>query len=163
MNTPRTEQITDKIMQEFSKTLEMFDLTSSEARLFAHLYISVKPLTLDEMAEALGKSKTSMSTNIRSLSDLNLVTRVWKKGERKDLYQANSQLFKAFMNAYIGKWLEAASHQKQSLKEINIFLEGHEADEISTELTIIEERLEDIIEFHRRIESLFKEIKMEEK
>src|SRR5690625_38485 len=163
MNTPRAQHISDKIMQEFAKTLEMFDLTSSEARLFAFLYISEKPLTLDEMAAALGKSKTSMSTNIRTLSDLNLVTRVWRKGERKDLYQANSQLFKAFMNAYISKWVEAASHQKQSLKEINLFLEEQEADEVSAELNNIEDRLKDIIEFHRRIEALFKEIKMEEK
>src|SRR5690625_934483 len=158
MNTPRAEHITDKIMQEFAKTLEMFDLTSSEARLFAFLYITEKPLTLDEMAAALGKSKTSMSTNIRSLSDLNLVTRVWKKGERKDFYQANSQLFKSFMNAYIGKWVDAANHQKQSLKEINLFLDEYdeyEAEKASEEFTKIEGRLEDIIDFHRRIETLF--------
>jgi len=162
MNTPRAEHITDKIMQEFAKTLEMFDLTSSEARLFAFLYITEKPLTLDEMAAALGKSKTSMSTNIRSLSDLNLVTRVWKKGERKDFYQANSQLFKSFMNAYIGKWVDAANHQKQSLKEINLFLDEYEAEKASEEFTKIEGRLEDIIDFHRRIETLFTDIKVEE-
>lgn len=163
MNQPRTEQITDKIMQEFAKTLEMFDLTPSEARLFAYLYISKKALTLDEMASALGKSKTSMSTNIRSLSDLNLVTRVWKKGMRKDYYQANSQLFRAFMNTYIEKWVDATSHQKQSLKEINHFLDEYKSEHKSTELVNIEDRLEDIIDFHRRIEELFKDLNVEQK
>mgnify|MGYP001198463220 FL=1 len=163
MKQPRTEQLTDKIMQEFAKTLEMFDLSPSEARLFAYLYISEKALTLDEMAAALGKSKTSMSTNIRSLSDLNLVTRIWKKGVRKDHYQANSQLFKAFMNSYISKWVDATSHQKQSLKEINLSIDENKSAYSSEEIKTIEERLEDIIDFHRRIELLFKEMKVEEK
>ncbi|GAB3790183.1 GbsR/MarR family transcriptional regulator [Virgibacillus kimchii] len=162
MNQPRTEQITDKIMQEFAKTLEMFDLSPSEARLFAYLYISEKALTLDEMAVALGKSKTSMSTNIRSLYEINLVTRVWKKGVRKDHYQANPQLFKAFMNTYISKWVDAATHQMQSLKEINHFLDEYKSDGTSAELVNIEDRLEDIIDFHQRIEVLFKELKVEE-
>lgn len=161
MDQPRTEHITDKIMQEFAKTLEMFDLSPSEARLFAYLYISEKALTLDEMAAALGKSKTSMSTNIRSLSDLNLVTRVWKKGVRKDHYQANPQLFKTFMNAYISRWVDATSHQKQSLNEINLFLDEHKNAYSSAELMTIEDRLEDIIDFHHRIEGLFKEINVE--
>lgn len=99
-------------MIEFSKTIELFGLTTVEARLFAYLYLSEEDLTLDEMADALGKSKTSISTNIRSLAELNLVTRVWKKGVRKDLYQANSQLFKTFMTSFQRKWIDIARRQK---------------------------------------------------
>jgi len=79
-------EITNKIMLEFSKTIEMFDLSPVEARLFAFLYLEGEPLTLDEM---------------------------------KDLYQANKQLFKIFMNTYINKWIEATNYQKTSLEEVN--------------------------------------------
>ncbi len=106
-------------MIEFSKTIELFGLTTLEARLFAYLYLSEDAMTLDEMSEALGKSKASISTNIRSLAELNLVTRVWKKGVRKDLYEANSQLFKTFMTSYLRKWVDVARRQKSSLEEIN--------------------------------------------
>jgi DNA-binding transcriptional regulator GbsR (MarR family) len=102
-----------------------------------------------------------MSTNIRSLYELNLVSRVWKKGMRKDYYQANPQLFKAFMNTYISKWVDATAQQKQSLKKINLFLDEHKPEDVPRELENIEGRLGDIIDFHRRIEVLFKDLNVE--
>ncbi|MUV36597.1 putative HTH-type transcriptional regulator [Lentibacillus sp. JNUCC-1] len=84
------ETVSDQIIMEFAKTAELFGLTTLEARLFAYMYLEDRPLTLDEMSEAIGKSRTSMSNGVRGLLDLKLVTRVWKKGERKDLYQAAS-------------------------------------------------------------------------
>lgn len=160
MKYPNTETVTNKIMIEFSKTVEMFDLTTLEARLFAYLYLSEKPLTLDDMSDALGKSKTSMSTSMRSLSELNLVTRVWKKGIRKDLYQANTQLFKTFMNAYINKWIEATNRQKTSLEEINKLIEQKKGSQDSDEKILnINQQLGDIIEFHMQVEGLFREMK----
>lgn len=162
MNDAKRENLTNKIIIEFSKTLEMFNLNQLEARLFAYLYLSEKPLTLDEMSEALGKSKTSMSTGIRSLSDVNLVTRVWKKGIRKDLYQANSQLFKSFMNWYINKWIEAANHQKDSLLEIDKEIRHEQDNEDASEnLANLEKQLKTIIQFHNEVEILFRDIKQE--
>lgn len=150
-------------MIEFSKTIEMFGLTTLEARLFAYLYLSEDAMTLDEMSEALGKSKTSISTNIRSLAELNLVTRVWKKGVRKDLYEANSQLFKTFMTSYHRKWVDVARRQKSSLEEIN----NYYINQINHGITQTEEqvcitkRLNEIIIFHDQIETLFKDLKQD--
>ena len=140
---------------EFSKTLEMFDLNQSEARLFAFMYLSNKPLTLDDMSEALGKSKTSMSTSARSLTELKLISPVWKKGVRKDLYQANPQLFKIFMMTYIDKWVDASKSQKEGLEKIKRQIHEQEA------LPNMEDRLEEVIEFHRQIEQFFACMKQE--
>lgn len=149
-------------MLEFSKTVEMFGFTPLESRLFAFLYLSEKPKTLDEMAEALGKSKTSMSTSIRSLSDQNLVTRVWKKGVRKDLYEAHTQLFKSFMNSYISKWIDAANQQKVSLEDINdIIKEGKDSYSNAKLYLHMESRLHHLIQFHQQVEYLFREMKQE--
>lgn len=148
-------------MLEFSKTLELFGLTTLESRLFAYLYLSKEPLTLDEMSEALGKSKTSMSTSVRSLSELNLVSRVWKKGIRKDLYQANTQLFKIFMSTYIKKWIDASNRQKTSLEEIYESIDVNKDHQESKEaVQNINHRLYDIIEFHKDMENLFSNIKL---
>ncbi|MUK90078.1 transcriptional regulator [Ornithinibacillus sp. L9] len=155
-----TENIRNKIVIEFAKTIEMFDLTPLEARLFAYLYLAEKPLTLDEMSEALGKSKTSMSKSIRSLSDLNLVTLVWKKGVRKDLYQANSQLFKLFMTSYINKWIDATNHRKDALDEIEFDLEQSNKKGITKdERDRLRHQLTNIIDFHKKLDSFFRELK----
>ncbi|MFC0523497.1 GbsR/MarR family transcriptional regulator [Pontibacillus salicampi] len=143
---------------EFSKTLEMFSLTPSEARLFVTLYIEGKPMTLDEMSEALAKSKTSMSTGIRTLVDLNLVERVWKKGVRKDLYQANENLFQKFMSSYVHRWLDAASRQKESLEETKAMLDEEAENQNQTCVKDLQSRLDDMIEFHTMVTKAFEEI-----
>ncbi|GGJ92280.1 HTH-type transcriptional repressor OpcR [Lentibacillus kapialis] len=152
MQNPILENATYDIILESAKTIEMFGLSPLEARLFVYLYLQNQPKTLDEMAEALGKSKTSMSTSIRSLSDAKLVTLVWKKGVRKDLYEANSQLFKLFMSNYVNKWISASNHQKKTLEKIQQKLD-HNDTEQSREIA---DHLNDIIHFHEQIESSFR-------
>ncbi len=143
-------------MIEFAKTVEMFGFTSLEARLFSYLYLEERPLTLDEMSEALGKSKTSMSTSVRSLADMNLVTRVWRKGVRKDLYKANKQLFKTFMTTYSHKWVEATNHQKDALMEIQKLITEEDSER---QLDDLSTKLKDILEFHQLIEQSFRNLK----
>lgn len=156
------EEVHTKVVLEFSKTLEMFGLTPADARLFVTLYIHSSPMTLDEMSKALGKSKTSMSTGVRSLLDQGLVERVWRKGFRKDLYQANENLYKNFMSTYINKWLTAANKQDKTLEEIEDKLEKsyqlfskekqmQEADELY-------QRLKDMRGFHELISDSFEEL-----
>ncbi|HLQ70663.1 MAG TPA: transcriptional regulator [Bacillota bacterium] len=148
MVTHQKDTITNHIINRFAQTIEMFDLAPLEARLFAYLFLNDKPTTLDEMAQAVGKSKTSMSTNIRTLLERNLVSRVWKKGVRKDLYQVNTPLFKIFMNAYIKKCLDTTSHHLLSLEKLK---EKHYQD---TDV----EKLNEIIKFHKQLEKTFEQI-----
>ncbi|MBH0228710.1 GbsR/MarR family transcriptional regulator [Halobacillus yeomjeoni] len=159
------EDIHTKVIHEFSKTLEMFGLSPSDARLFVTLYINRDPMTLDEMSDALGKSKTSMSTGVRSLVDQGLVERVWKKGVRKDLYQANENLYKNFMSSYIKKWHSATNEQEQSLRSIEDQLKDR-CQEISKEKQMevadsLYHRIEDMIGFHDLISGAFNEMNPE--
>ncbi|UOQ92764.1 MarR family transcriptional regulator [Halobacillus shinanisalinarum] len=153
------EHLNTKVIQEFSKTLEMFGLSQGDARLFVTLYIHPTPMTLDEMSEALGKSKTSMSTGVRNLADQGLVERVWKKGFRKDLYQADENLYRKFMNSYTNKWLTASHEQMATLKSIDIQMEDDSNNtEQPCEVAQLKKRVDDMIRFHRLISEAFKEI-----
>lgn len=153
------ETLKDDLISAFSKTIEMFGLSTLESRLFAYLYLTNQPQTLDEMSEALGKSKTAMSTSIRSLSNLNLVSQVWKKGVRKDLYVANTQLFKVFVNFYIHKWVDKTASQKETLEELKEKTDenwiGSKDEEERIQLL---NRLDEIIEFHSNVETAFNEL-----
>lgn len=141
---------------EFSKTIKLFNLSSLEARLFAYLYITTKPKTLDEMSEALDKSKTSMSTSARNLYDRNLISLVWQKGVRKDLYEANKDLFKVFMESHLKKWGSSIQNQKESIEEIKYKLNDAEELDINHELN---DRIEEIINFHQQINNFLNEKK----
>ncbi|WP_217586015.1 GbsR/MarR family transcriptional regulator [Lentibacillus saliphilus] len=152
------EQIADHIVMEFAKTAELFGLTTLEARLFAYMYLEDKPLTLDEMSEAMGKSKTSMSNGVRGLLDLKLVNRVWIKGVRKDLYHANAPLFKIFMDAYLQKWDDATKHQREALMSIKETIE-HDPELSANTKGGHMEQLEQMIQFHNAIKSSFNQLK----
>ncbi|MEQ6389101.1 MarR family transcriptional regulator [Bacillaceae bacterium S4-13-58] len=150
-------RIQEDIINEFTKTIEMFDLTPSEARLFATLYLYGEPMTLDEMSEALGKSKTSMSTGIRTLLDQKLVERVWKKGERKDYYKADEALYKKFMSNYTQRWLELTIRQKEALSKIKHHIETSQVKG-DQDFGHFIEKIQDMIEFHDSLEEVFKGI-----
>ncbi len=69
-------------------------LTQLEGRIFALLYLHEEPLALEEIASALGQSKSNISVNIRGLVDWHLVRRVRVPGSRKDHYEAASNLWR---------------------------------------------------------------------
>ncbi|MBM7541510.1 GbsR/MarR family transcriptional regulator [Amphibacillus cookii] len=149
------QTITDNLIHEFSKTIEMFGLSPADARLFTTLYLNHRPMTLDEMSQTTGKSKTSVNTGIRNLSDLNLVKQVWKKGVRKDLYAAEDDLFNRFMHTYLDKWIGHINLQKRSLDHLKKHVYKRPQGEL------IEEKLANMITFHSLIEKTFHCIKEE--
>jgi DNA-binding transcriptional regulator GbsR (MarR family) len=57
-------------------------------RLFGFLLLQEEPRSLDEMAELLRVSKTSVSTNARLLDQWGLIQRVTRPGDRRDYYEA---------------------------------------------------------------------------
>jgi DNA-binding transcriptional regulator GbsR (MarR family) len=145
--------LTDDVINEFSKTLELFDLSPSDSRLFTILFLNHQPMTLDEMSQTTGKSKTSVNTGIRNLSDLNLVNQVWKKGVRKDLYTTTDDLFQRFMHYYLDKWLSHTSMQKQSLSSIENKINKRPQGEL------IETKVKQMLVFHERLEKAFIQLK----
>src|SRR5690625_2622743 len=154
------EETKDQLISEFTKTIELFGLSTLESRLFAYLYITNQPKTLDEMSEALGKSKTAMSTSIRSLAHLNLVSQVWKKGVRKDVYKANSHLFKLFINFYMRKWIDSTVQQKEYVEELAVEANSLKVNEENTgEHEELLKRIDDIVTFHDDLIETFNELK----
>lgn len=80
-------------------------------------FFSEEPMTLDEMSNALGMSKTSMSTGIRSLLEANMVERVWERGIRKDLYKTENDWYKSFSNVFINRWKNATELNKEAIED----------------------------------------------
>jgi len=87
------ELFLDKINQICSK----FGLNNIMAQIYALLYLSNKPLSLDDMVERLRISKGSASINIRALERYNAVRKIWVKGSRKDFYEAETDIMKVMM------------------------------------------------------------------
>ena len=63
-------------------------------QLYALLYLSEKPLSLDDMVKRLAISKGSASINIRELEEKGAVKKIWMKGSRRNFYEAETNLTK---------------------------------------------------------------------
>ncbi len=61
-------------------------------RIYGFLLLREEPCSLEELAERLSVSKGSVSTNARLLVQWGVVERVARPGDRRDFYQAASDL-----------------------------------------------------------------------
>src|SRR5699024_5535491 len=125
---------------------------SFPTRRSSDLYLNHLPMTLDEMSQVTGKSKTSVNTSIRNLLDLNLAKQVWKKGVRKNLYMADEDLYQRFMQALLSKWTDHINQQKQTIEQIG------EKTNKRAQGDLIEDRIKEMINFHSLLEETFEEL-----
>ncbi len=71
-------------------------------QVYGLLFTATNPLSLDAIAEALTLSKTSVSTATRELLGLSAIRQVWPPGERKDHYEARTDLREVLKANYFG-------------------------------------------------------------
>ncbi|MBS4191257.1 GbsR/MarR family transcriptional regulator [Bacillus sp. FJAT-49705] len=103
------DHVRERVIETIANNMNLYGVTDSIGRLYGMLYFQNHPMTLDEMKEELGMSKTSMSTSIRHLLELKMVEKVWKKGTRKDLYKAEEDWHQTFIDLFTIKWRSGIS------------------------------------------------------
>src|SRR5436853_985972 len=69
----------------------------SVSQIHALLYLSERPLTADEIAAALGLARSNISNSIRELMAWNLIRRVPIKGDRREHFEAETDLWEIAM------------------------------------------------------------------
>jgi len=80
-------------------------------QIYAHVYFSPTPQSLDDLTSSLGISKGSASMSVRQLEQWGALNRVWIKGERKDFYQTGDEFGRILRKALIdmvGRTTESA-------------------------------------------------------
>ena len=97
MNNRLTEA-EDVFLGKVNQICNKFGLNNIMAQLYAILYLSNNPMSLNDMVERLKISKGSVSINIRALERYGAVRKVWVKGSRRDYYTAETDISKVIMD-----------------------------------------------------------------
>jgi len=107
----------------FARVAGMYGQTPTLGRLYGVLFLSAEPLTLDALCEAVGAAKSTVSVAIRKLETAKLVRRHWKKGDRRDYYEAVadpqrlvSDWIRTFLTPELDAWLEVQGLARASLE-----------------------------------------------
>jgi DNA-binding transcriptional regulator GbsR (MarR family) len=75
----------------------------SVSQIHALLYLSERPLTADEIAERLGLARSNVSNSIKELLAWDLITRVPIKGDRREHYEAEIDVWEIFSRIAAGR------------------------------------------------------------
>lgn len=147
----------DLLLSKINQMCSKFGLNNVMAQLYAILYLSNKPLCLDDMVERLKISKGSASVNIRALERYGVVRQIWVKGSRKDYYEAEVDISKVIVE-------RIGSMAKSRLSEVDKMINSSFAvlndisptnEEDVESVRIFRERMEKLRAFHDQAKSLF--------
>src|SRR5690606_25246536 len=143
-----------RVIESIGKNMDLYGITLSIGHLYGNMYFNRFPVTLDEMSQTMGLSKTSISTGMRTLTDLKMINKVWGKGSRKDLYEVDSDWHQNFTDYFSIKWRKAvemnSSVLKKSLAEIVKMKEQYAADdEFMRIIAYDEEKISKALEYYK--------------
>ncbi|MFD1416132.1 choline uptake/conversion transcriptional regulator CudC [Oceanobacillus jeddahense] len=160
-NKEKINQAETLMVNTFSETMDFYGVTPSVGRLYGMMYFKHQPITLDEMKEALGMSKPSMSTSVRKLQDIGIVQKVWQKGSRKDSFTAEKNFFNYFSHFFGSKWEREVSmfmtNIKKAQEQLNKVIEDSETSEALRERAILDyQQLDDALVYYHWLEKLTK-------
>lgn len=127
-----------RVIESIGQNMDLYGITLSTGHLYGLMFFQNKPMTLDEMGEAMEMSKTSMSTGVRTLVDMKMVNKVWEKGSRKDQYEVEMDWFQTFSDFFSLKWRKALEINLQALRkskgELTELMSRYEEDETLREV-----------------------------
>ncbi|WP_166244887.1 GbsR/MarR family transcriptional regulator [Paenibacillus turpanensis] len=105
-----------RVIESIGQNMDIYGVNLSIAYLYGHMFFRNHPVTLDDMGQTMGMSKTSISTGMRTLIDLKMVNKVWEKGARKDLYEVEGDWYRTLSDFFSIKWKKAAELNSAALK-----------------------------------------------
>lgn len=94
MPASSTEDSRLHFIQALSRIANFWGFPKAMGAIYAALYLSPIPLSLDDLVERVGVTKGAVSTNARLLERLSMVHRHIQFGERKDYYSAETDFWK---------------------------------------------------------------------
>jgi len=75
----------------------------SVSQIHALLYLSERSLAAEEIAETLGLARSNVSNSIKELSSWNLIRRVPVRGDRREHFEAEADVWEMFIRIAAGR------------------------------------------------------------
>ncbi|MFC2947854.1 GbsR/MarR family transcriptional regulator [Virgibacillus sediminis] len=108
----------DQISDRIADNMKTFGVSSTVGRLLGIIYLNRKPMTLDELAEETGMSKTRMSQVMRQMMALNIAEKEFVKGSRKEHYRVENDYVQTFISLFTTNWREVVSKNSQLARRL---------------------------------------------
>ena len=154
----KIEQVREKFVEFVGNFGAGFGLSSLTTQLYALLYLSPKPLSLDDMVKQLHVSKGSVSVNIRILQEWRAVKKVLRMGSRKDYYEADTDVFKIVVNRLRSGLKRRLDEVNEGIKNMENILNETSGDSQDAEkmIQVYKTKLQEVKKMSEKADSLLK-------
>jgi len=115
------QQIRERFIEASGHTTQSLGAGRVIGQIYAHMYFSPEPQTLDDLTQELGISKGSASMAVRQLEQWGALRRLWVKGDRKDYYEATDEFGKILRRVLlesIGQRMEIADELLEEAEQL---------------------------------------------
>ena len=156
MPQPPLTQIKQDFTEGLSQISRFWGFPKGMGAIFAVLYLSPTPLSLDEIVTETGLTKGAISTEIRALARMGLVHRSTKLGDRKDYYEAEADFYAAIRSILKERQNSEFDRAVRSVKDTLTKMDENWVD--NAEWKFIYDRVQALQEFFDAIDSLSKAV-----
>jgi len=122
----------------------------SVSQIHALLYLAERPLTADDIAATLGMARSNVSNSIKELLTWNLIRRVPIKGDRRDHFEAETDIWEVFLRIAAGRKEREIDPAVAALRACVI-----EADHDAAVPRVAAQRLEEMLRFVEMMEGWY--------
>lgn len=149
--------VQDMFLNRINQICNKLGLNNIIAQLYVILYLSDRPLSLDDMVERLEISKGSASINMRALERYGAARRAWIKGSRRDYYEAEADIPKVIMDRIKSiardRLLEIEEMISSSYQAVNTINPSNKEE--SEVVAAFKQKIETLQKLYKKARSLF--------
>ncbi len=136
---PRVVQARNELLEGVGEEIASSfpGITRLGGQVVAALFLSERGLSMDELCEQLGRSKSNVFTNLKGLEQIGIVRRRREAGARHDIYELKGTYPDVIVGAYISRLRNVVSDKRQLSRRALTILgdaQGSAADRMRTRL-----------------------------
>ncbi|PKR77650.1 MarR family transcriptional regulator [Halalkalibacillus sediminis] len=119
----KIDQLKHNVHNQIADNMKSYGFPSTIGLVMGIIYYERRPMTLEELSERTGMSKTRMSQAVRQLTELNLAQKVYMQKSRKDLYTVEEDEYLTFIKLFTHNWRSVVTKNQMSKRKVREELE----------------------------------------
>jgi DNA-binding transcriptional regulator GbsR (MarR family) len=146
----------DGFVAVWGKMAGAWGISRTMAEVHALLYIMGEPMCTDEIMERLEISRGNASMSLRALADWGIIVRAHKRGDRKEYYAAEQDvwtMFRAIVRERIKREVDPLLASLHELKDETLESKLKLAGDQAAQARAMSARLESLLEFFQTLEA----------
>ena len=146
-------EVQDRFVAAWGRMASTWGISRTMAEAHALLYITGRPLCTDDVMDRLQISRGNASMSLRGLVDWGIVSRMHKRGDRKEYFEAEQDvwtMFRAVVRERIKREVDPLLASLHEMRDLTGVGASAQADEIADH----NHRLDEMIAFFSTAETL---------